>query len=559
MKSILSLLSPSSSTSPSSSDKKVDDDDGSYSDAEFEEEEHVSPDIKTARSENTDPSSLLTTSVTPVTTKEAGDDDLNDFLNGLSSSSSEEEEEKDETNMNKEVMMKEVEKTNTSLKIKNVPASPPIAKKKKKKNSVSTKLGTKKEVSSPPIKNKHTTSLSQHIVSKKPIKYKRNLPSSKLLSTKDKEEAVVWRRLHDALKDTASPPVSALREIQDQFTENDHDDLGYVTSRCFLNILEPWTRHLKISKLQLSSIVTALVRDSSSSSSPSRTDSLIQYGLFMAAMWMRSSVVPVNDIPPSSSLSPPRNDVSVDSPDQVTSSPDVHLRARARPKTAAASRRRSPLISRLRCRAVYGGGNTKKKKKKKKKKKNKSSPELSSPSLSTASSPGQSDVTVTRLRSLVREKQQAVEALRKIAKREENHVHMLKTWSKPSIENISEIEKLLRRRKKDAGKEVDKKKKKKKKKKKTTSRSRRAIKSYLWERADAMISKGQYEGEVLEAILDSYWQNKREVSPTRRNSPQNSTGTTSKKKINVAEMDANEKKNSIVEKDVNPMKKKEEK
>ena len=64
----------------------------------------------------------------------------------------------------------------------------------------------------------------------------RALPSSKLLSTKDKEEAVIWRRLHDSLKSTASPPVSALREIQDRFTESDPDDLGYVSSRCFLNV-----------------------------------------------------------------------------------------------------------------------------------------------------------------------------------------------------------------------------------------------------------------------------------------------------------------------------------
>lgn len=61
-----------------------------------------------------------------------------------------------------------------------------------------------------------------------------------------------------------------------------------------------------------------------------------------------------------------------------------------------------------------------------------------------------SDETVKRLRVLVREKQDAVRALRKIAAREENHVHMLKTWSKSSVENISEIEKLLRRRKKTA-------------------------------------------------------------------------------------------------------------
>lgn len=46
--------------------------------------------------------------------------------------------------------------------------------------------------------------------------------------------------------------------------------------------------------------------------------------------------------------------------------------------------------------------------------------------------------------------------------------------------------------------------------------TRRAIKSYLWKRVDAMVSKGKYEGDVLEAILDSYWQNKRILSPSRR-------------------------------------------
>ena len=91
----------------------------------------------------------------------------------------------------------------------------------------------------------------------------------KLSSTKDKEEAI-WRRLHDALS-TASPPVSALREIQDRFTGR--SSINLVTSRLrrFLNatscsvsqlnsslslqsthhVLEPRTQHLKTSTLQL--------------------------------------------------------------------------------------------------------------------------------------------------------------------------------------------------------------------------------------------------------------------------------------------------------------------
>ena len=85
---------------------------------------------------------------------------------------------------------------------------------------------------------------------------------------------------------------------------------------------------------------------------------------------------------------------------------------------------------------------------------------------------------------------------------------MLKNWDKRSVQNISEIENLLRRRKKAAGKDL--------KKKKNSARTKRAIKSYLWKRADDMVSKGKYEGEVLEAILDSYWQNKRVLSPSRR-------------------------------------------
>ena len=146
----------------------------------------------------------------------------------------------------------------------------------------------------------------------------------------------------------------------------------------------------------------------------------------MAAMWMRSSVAPVSMVPPS--LSPPRADVSLDSPDRVVSppaKPKERQDKRRRPKTAAARHRRSPLVSRLRCRAVYGGGTKRVKTRKKKLKKR---PETTSSTLNTkaANSPTRSDETVKRLRVLVREKQEAVRALRKIAAREENHVHMLK-------------------------------------------------------------------------------------------------------------------------------------
>jgi len=226
-------------------------------------------------------------------------------------------------------------------------------------------------------------------------------------------------------------------------------------------ILEPWTQDLKMSTLQLSNIVTALVKEhQQGSSSPPRTDTLIQYGLFMAAMWMRSSVAPINMVP-SPSMSPPRTDVSLDSPDRVAVPPsktEQQQNKRRRPKTAAARHRRSPLVSRLRCRAVYGGGGAKRIKTRKKGPRKR--PETSStsdshkinkvPTTTTVNSPMRSDETVQRLRVLVREKQDAVRALRKIAAREENHVHMLKTWSKSSVENLSEIEKLLRRRKKTA-------------------------------------------------------------------------------------------------------------
>ena len=79
-------------------------------------------------------------------------------------------------------------------------------------------------------------------------------------------------------------------------------------------------------------------------------------------------------------------------------------------------------MSRLRCRAVYGGGTKRVKTRKKKLKKR---PETTTSS-TKANIPTRSDETVKRLRVLVREKQEAVRALRKIAAREENHVHMLK-------------------------------------------------------------------------------------------------------------------------------------
>ena len=71
MNKILDLISPRTKK------KEVDDND-SYSDDDFEDGDEESP-VKTSRTENTEADSILTTSVTPKT-KEAGDDDLNDFL-----------------------------------------------------------------------------------------------------------------------------------------------------------------------------------------------------------------------------------------------------------------------------------------------------------------------------------------------------------------------------------------------------------------------------------------------------------------------------------------------
>ncbi len=489
------MISPSSlSPSSKSSTKKDDDDDNdkniiidddcndSYSDNDFEdgeEEEEKEEEKKTM-------DSPLTTKLTPIT-NEAGDDDLNDFLDGLSSSSSEEDIVKIECEKKEEVVKK------SPVRQRDQKTESP-RRRIIKNNSKPCSPSTRRK-----IQHQSSSSLPSSV-----------LPSSKFLS-RDKEEAVVWRRLHDSLKNMASPPVSILRNIQDQFAENDPDDLGYITSRRFLQILEPWMMRLQISNFQLSNILTALVREECRRSSSPRTDSLIQYGLFMAAMWMRSSVVPIDTVP--LTLSPPRNDVSLDSPDQIVAhekkkaSPLHNRIPRRRPHTAA-NHRRSPLVSRLRCREIYGGGKKIRKKMQKKKNRISSTNHLQDPEENGPST--RTEETVGRLRKLVREKNQVVEALRNIAKREESHVRMLKTWSISSVENISEIEKVLQRRKKEAAGNA---RKKKKKKKKNSTKTRRALKSYLWERAHAMISRGKYEGDVLEAILDSYWQNKQSVSP----------------------------------------------
>lgn len=222
MNKILDLISPRTKK------KEVDDND-SYSDDDFEDGDEESP-VKTSRTENTEADSILTTSVTPKT-KEAGDDDLNDFLNGLSSSSSDEDDGEGDKD-NEKTTVKIIEKEDQ----------------KKKAEDISRKSQEKLSSSMPDIKNNSIPQMrKKKLINDKVTK--KSVPnvvkakmsnsseySSKLLSTKDKEESVMWRRLHDALKNTASPPVSALREIQDRFTESDPDDLGYVSSRCFLNV-----------------------------------------------------------------------------------------------------------------------------------------------------------------------------------------------------------------------------------------------------------------------------------------------------------------------------------
>ena len=108
MKSILHLISPRSAEKKKEKDT---DENDSYSDDDFEDgDEDFSSPVKTSRTENTEKGSILTTSVTPVT-KEAGDDALNDFLNGLSSSSSSDEEEVESKTLTVKVLdKKKVEK-----------------------------------------------------------------------------------------------------------------------------------------------------------------------------------------------------------------------------------------------------------------------------------------------------------------------------------------------------------------------------------------------------------------------------------------------------------------
>ena len=143
MKSILHLISPRSAEKKKEKDT---DENDSYSDDDFEDgDEDFSSPVKTSRTENTEKGSILTTSVTPVT-KEAGDDALNDFLNGLSSSSSSDEEEVESKTLPVKVLdKKKVEKQESpSPNIK----KNPLPSMKVNESSVQNKTTTKKLCSS---------------------------------------------------------------------------------------------------------------------------------------------------------------------------------------------------------------------------------------------------------------------------------------------------------------------------------------------------------------------------------------------------------------------------